>query len=196
MLTVYTQSAAAQLWLDRYRHRCPVFSCVLGFTATGLIPGISAAGKTPEDRRLTAIADAEFLITGKLLGAHYPLPPLTEGVSPVFITRAVIEALNMPTYLFNAGLPIAPAVSAINLGGTPANCISTGQGLGLAIVKQLFEQGLRWGAKFAQQYPKTYLIISECVVGGTTTALGVLTGLGIAAQGKVCLLYTSPSPRD
>ncbi|MFM1841372.1 MAG: hypothetical protein RLZZ490_103 [Cyanobacteriota bacterium] len=185
MLTVYTESVAAQIWINRYRHRCPVFSCVLGFTATGLIPGISAAGKTPEDRCYTAIADAEFLITGNLLGASYPLPPLTSGVSPVFITRAVIEALKIPTYLFDAGLPIPPAVTAINLGGQWANCVSTGQALALAMVKHLLDQGLRWGNQFAQQYPNRYLIISECVVGGTTTALGVLTGLGIAAQGKV-----------
>jgi len=185
MLTVYTQSVSAQVWIDRYRHRQPVFSCVLGFTETGLIPGISAAGKTPEDRRYTAIADAEFLITGKLLGARYPLPPLTLGVSPVFITRAVIASLNIPTHLLNAGLPLPPPVAAIDLGGQSAHCVSTGQALDLAVVKHLFHQGLAWGAKFAQQYPDRYLIISECVVGGTTTALGVLTGLGIDAQGKV-----------
>ncbi|MEB3227058.1 MAG: TIGR00303 family protein [Synechocystis sp.] len=185
MLTVYTQSAAAHLWLDRYRHRCPVFSCVLGFTATGLIPGISAAGKTPADRRYTAIADAEFLLTGKVVGARYPLPPLTEGVSPVFITRAVIDSLKLPTYLFNAGLPTPPVVTAVDLRGQAANCVSTGQALPLTVVKQLFDQGLTWGANLAHQYPDTYLIISECVVGGTTTALGVLTGLGIDAQGKV-----------
>ncbi|MGK7954893.1 MAG: nicotinate mononucleotide-dependent phosphoribosyltransferase CobT, partial [Crocosphaera sp.] len=32
---------------------------------------------------------------------------------------------------------------------------------------------------------KNYLILSECVVGGTTTALAILTGLGINATGKV-----------
>jgi uncharacterized protein (TIGR00303 family) len=185
MLTVYTQSEPAQTWINRYRNRCPVLACVLGFTATGLIPGISAAGKTPEDRRYTAIADAEFLMTGQLLGARYPLPPLTLGVSPVLITRAVMDSLGIPTYLFNAGLPIPPAVESINLGGESAKCVSTGQTLDFPVVKHLFEQGLTWGANFAQQYPETYLIISECVVGGTTTALGVLTGLGIDAQGKV-----------
>ena len=165
MLTVYTQSIPAETWINRYRNRRPVFACVLGFTETGLIPGISAAGKTPEDRRYTAIADAEFLITGKLLGARYPLPPLTSGVSPVFITRAVMDSLDIPTYLFNAGLPMPPAVDAIELGGQPAQCVSTGQALHLGVVKHLFEQGLSWGAKFAQQYPETYLIFSECVVG-------------------------------
>ena len=58
---IYTQIDRGKRWLQQYRGRLPLFACVLGFTETGLIPGISAAGKTPEDRRFTAIADAEFL---------------------------------------------------------------------------------------------------------------------------------------
>ncbi len=96
-----------------------------------------------------------------------------------------MEALGIPVYLFNAGLPIPPAVAAIDLGGKPARCLSTGQALPLATVKYLFDQGLAWGKKFVQDHPENYLVLSECVVGGTTTALGVLTGLGIPADGKV-----------
>lgn len=55
----------------------------------------------------------------------------------------------------------------------------------LATVKQLLEQGLIWGEKLAHRMSQGYLVLGECVVGGTTTALAVLTGLGIAAQGKV-----------
>lgn len=185
MLTVYTQATRAHAWINRYRHCRPVFACVLGFTETALIPGISAAGQTPEDRRYTAIADAEFLVTGQTAGAYYPLPPLTSGVSPVFISRAVIEPLQIPTYVFNAGLPTPPAIAAIDLEGSPAQCLSTGHALEISVVERLLQQGLNWGAKFAQDYPDSYLIISECVVGGTTTALGVLMGLGVDALGKV-----------
>ena len=64
MINIYTQVEQGQKWLQRYRGCSPVFACVLGFTATGLIPGISAAGRTPEDRQYTAIADAEFLYNG------------------------------------------------------------------------------------------------------------------------------------
>jgi NaMN:DMB phosphoribosyltransferase len=52
-------------------------------------------------------------------------------------------------------------------------------------VKHLFEQGLKWGQKLADVTDGGYLILSECVVGGTTTALSILTGLGIRADGKV-----------
>lgn len=185
MISIYTQHQQAQQWLRRYRGRSPLFACVLGFTETGLIPGISAAGATPNDRQYTAIADAEFLINGVQGNPRYPLPPLQAGASPVLISRAVIEGQKIPVQLFNAGLPTLPAVPAVDLGGTPARCLSTGQALEPSIVKHLLQQGLIWGEKLAAQVSDGYLILGECVVGGTTTALAILTGLGIDALGKV-----------
>jgi uncharacterized protein (TIGR00303 family) len=162
-----------------------VYACVLGFTETGVIPGISAAGATPESRRFTAIADAEFLTNGPDKAAKYPLPPLHQGASPVFITRAVLQGQSIPLWMMDAGLPTVPSVLAINLGGKPAQCLSTGAAQEMAIVKHLFEQGLRWGQTLAAEAQDGYLILAECVVGGTTTALAVLAGLGFDAQGKV-----------
>jgi uncharacterized protein (TIGR00303 family) len=182
---VYTQHRQGQDWLQRYQGRKPLLACVLGFTQTGLIPGISAAGATPADRQFTAIADGEFLVNGVQPQPRYPLPPLQQGASPVLISRAIVEALQIPVHLFNAGLPQPPAVAAIDLGGAPARCLSQGRALDLAVVQHLLEQGLRWGEKLAAQVPASYLILGECVVGGTTTALAVLTGLGFAARGKV-----------
>ncbi|HIK28213.1 MAG: TIGR00303 family protein [Oscillatoriaceae bacterium SKW80] len=184
MIGVYTQEQQGQKWLQTYRGCSPVFACVLGFTETSQIPGISAAGSTPEHRRYTAIADAEFLYNGPQPHPSYPLPPLSAGASPVLISRAVIAALNIPLYIFNAGLPKPPAVPSIDLGGTPARCLSTGCALDLTTVKHLFAKGIEWGEKFAHS-EADYLIIGECVVGGTTTALAILTGLGVAAVGKV-----------
>lgn len=171
--------------MQRYQGTKPVFACVLGFTDTGLIPGISAAGATPQDRQFTCLADAEFLFNGVRSHPKYPLPPLHAGASPVLISRAVVEALSIPIYLFNAGLPQVPVVPTINLGGSPAKCLSQGCALELKTVQHLLNQGLIWGEKLAQTTPKGYVIIGECVVGGTTTALAVLTGLGVNATGKV-----------
>src|SRR5919202_998026 len=185
MIRIYTQPAQGHQWLQQYQGRRPILACILGFTATALIPGISAAGATPEDRKYTAIADAEFLLNGVQPKPQYPLPPLTAGASPVLISRAVVEAFDLPVYLFNAGLPQSPAVPAIDLGGVPAKCLTSGNALPLDTVKHLFEQGLNWGEKLAEAADEGYVIISECVVGGTTTALSLLTGLGIAATGKV-----------
>ncbi|WP_421658459.1 nicotinate-nucleotide--dimethylbenzimidazole phosphoribosyltransferase [Leptothermofonsia sp. ETS-13] len=182
---VYTQAEQGHRWLERYRGQLPIFACVLGFTETGLISGISAAGATSADRQYTAIADAEFLYNGPQAVPQYPLPPLEIGASPVLISRAVVEAQHIPVYLFNAGLPHLPAVPAIDLQGAPARCLSQGQALDWSIVEHLLQTGLQWGEKLAAQVGNGYVILGECVVGGTTTALAVLTGLGIAAVGKV-----------
>ena len=186
MIQIHTQPIPAQQWLERYRGKLPVFACVLGFTETCLIPGISAAGKTPADRRYTAIADAEFLANGVQLQPDYPLPPLIAGASPVYIARAIVAALDLPLYIFNAGLPISPTVPHLDLGGMPAACVTTGAALPVAIVEALYQQGWLWGEKLAQAVgAQSYIVIGECVVGGTTTALSLLTGLGIDALGKV-----------
>ncbi|NJR18682.1 MAG: TIGR00303 family protein, partial [Calothrix sp. CSU_2_0] len=181
---IYTQIPQGEAWVSKYRGSLPIFACVLGFTETALIPGISAAGLTPEDRKYTACADAEFLYYGATKNPKYSLPPLASGASPVLISRAVVEELKLPLYIFNAGLPQQPNLPAIDLGGTAALCLSTGKAMKLEIVRHLFEQGLIWGEKLATN-SHSYLILSECVVGGTTTALGILTGLGINATGKV-----------
>lgn len=186
MIQVYTQASLAAQWMARYREKRPIYACVLGFTATGLVPGISAAGATPESRRYTAIADAEFLTHGSNgTAVQYPLPPLQQGASPVFIARAVLEGQSIPRWIMDAGLPIAPSVPAIALAGTPARCLSTGIAQDIAVVKHLFKEGLRWGQTLSTQAQDGYLILAECVVGGTTTALALLTGLGVNAQGKI-----------
>ena len=183
MIFTYSEFRRAQNWLNYHQNKKATFACILGFTETSLIPGISAAGATPNDREFTAIADGEFLIDGAKALPKNPLPCLTKGISPVFITRAVVESCGLPTYLFDAGLIHRPLVQAINLGGMPAKCLSSGNALDYQVVKHLFEEGMKWGKKLSLL--ADYLIIGECVVGGTTTALAVLSGLGINAMGMV-----------
>jgi uncharacterized protein (TIGR00303 family) len=185
MIKIYTKISQGSAWVHNYSGKKAIFACILGFTETCLIPGISAAGLTPEDRKYTALADAEFLYQGTSKKAEYPLPPLTAGASPVFLSRAILENLQIPIYIFNAGLPKKPTIPAIDLQGQWAKCVSTGAAMELATVKHLLEMGLEWGRKLAQEAENGYLILGECVVGGTTTALAVLTGLGIEAAGKV-----------
>jgi NaMN:DMB phosphoribosyltransferase len=120
MIRIYTQIPQADQWLQQYQGRRPILACILGFTATALIPGISAAGATPEDRRYTAIADAEFLVNGVTPQPHYPLPPLTAGASPVLISRAVVEAFGAACLSVQCGFAPTPAVPVIDLGGVPA----------------------------------------------------------------------------
>ena len=185
MIQIHTQPLLARQWLERYRGKMPVFACVLGFTATCLIEGISAAGKTPADRQYTAIADAEFLANGVCDNPINPLPPLIAGASPVYISRAIVAALDLPLYIFDAGLPTPPTIPHVDLGGIPAACLTTGAALPLGIVERLYQVGLVWGEKLAAAAGDGYVVIGECVVGGTTTALSLLSSLGIDAMGKV-----------
>ncbi len=184
MIKAYTQAGRSAAWLRRVQGKQPHLALVLGFTETGLLPGISAAGATPQDRRYTALADAEFLVKGPQRQPQFSLPPLHQGASPVYISRAVVANQQVPMHLFDAGLPQPPNVDHIHLGGAPARCLTTGQAMAPDLVLDLWQQGLAWGETLAAS-PADYLLLAECVVGGTTTAMALLLGLGIDALGRV-----------
>ena len=185
MIRIHTESSCTIPWLHAAKGLRPLFVCVLGFTETGLIPGISAAGATPADRQYTAIADAEFLYNGPATHPKHPLPPLHAGASPVFISRAVTTGQQIPVQLFNAGLPHPPPVPSIDLNGQPARCLTRGCAMDRSVVQQLFQAGLEWGDRLGRRHQQSYLILGECVVGGTTTAFAVLSALGWAVNGMV-----------
>lgn len=185
MVRSHSQLEISEPWLRQTQGQGWQFVCLLGFTETALLPGISAAGATPEDRQFTAIADAEFLYHGPQPQPRYPLPPLQAGASPVLISRAVMAAQAMPLTLFNTGLHQPPPAPHVDLGGTPAACVRQGQALDLATVQHLFHQGLVWGDRLTVTHADRAILLSECVVGGTTTALAVLLGLGWPVTGMV-----------
>jgi uncharacterized protein (TIGR00303 family) len=192
-------------WLRQYKGKKPLYACILSFTETGLMPHISAAGSTPQARRYTAIADAAFLtdrLTSDLTNRPdqprpYPLPRLKAGISPAVIARALLTQQNIPIQLLSTGLPEALPVPHIALPQVIAKSVHTGQAMSLEQVQTLFESGLCWGERLAQQclnscsdsgpdsYPNSYLIVGECVVGGTTTAQAVLTALGYPVAGRM-----------
>jgi len=136
---------------------------LLAATATAAIPGISAAGATPESRRLTAAADAELLVLGP--GRHRPhgLPPLAAGVSPALISQVVVDSLGWHPLVVDLGCALAPSVPHLRLPGSleagPARCLTSGRAMAL--------------------------LLAECVPGGTSTAQAVLAGLGLAVEGLV-----------
>lgn len=175
----YTRIPQAQQWSERIGNLDPHFVCGFGFTATALIPGISAAGATPAHRRQTAIADAEVL----LRGYSTRLPTSPDGYpSPVVISRAVIQHLGIPLHLFDCGLPetLPELIPAVPM---PAQCLSSGHAMDLEVVQKRFELGLNWGSRWGS--PNRLLVLGECVAGGTSTALAVLLGLGWPVGGMV-----------
>ncbi len=145
--------------------------------------GISAAGSTPEARRLTPAIDAEALVTGRTLSASsLPVSP-TGIVSPVVITRSALQLCGIASTVADCGSFAPPAIPHLGYPGPVACCPSTGRAMPAQQVVDLFEHGRHLGARLAQEHD--VLIIGECVPGGTTTALGVLTALGVRVDGLV-----------
>ncbi len=166
-------------WLSCYRGKKPLFVCILSFTETALIPNISAAGKTPQDRLITAAIDGEYLIKGT------PLLPLSAGISPAVITRAVLLGQRIDCQLVSTGLPVPLAVPHISLPRTIAKPVQTGQAMSVSEVSTLFRLSQDLGQQLARRCSNSYLIVGECVTGGTTTAQAVLTGLGYTVANRM-----------
>lgn len=162
---------------------------LLAATLTAEVPGISAAGATPESRRRTAAADAELLLLGPEADLPHALPPLPAGVSPALIAHVVVRELGLAPLVVDLGCPVAPAVPHLRPGSPagdgPAACLSGGEAMAPRRVDHLLALGRRWGERLAQSSGSQPLLLAECVPGGTTTALALLRGLGVEADGLV-----------
>lgn len=161
--------------------RAPLFACTVAYTATVRIPGLSAAGATPELRELTAAADAELLLHGeaKCLAGLPSNPAGPPG--PILITLAALGLAGIPAIVIDAGCATRPIGPVHRIGDRPGDSIVTGQAVPNA--RDLFERGRHLGAELAAQ--TDYLILGESVPGGTTTALAVLLALGVSAEARV-----------
>ena len=177
-------------WRQRWRDcwRATRTLVLLAATDTAAVPGISAAGATPEARLGTAAADAELLLQGPGSGRSHALPQLPAGVSPALISHVVLRELGLleRTRVVDLGCPIAAAVPHLRLpaleSAGPARCLSSGQALDPNRVAALLQRGRDWGRGWNPAEP---LLLAECVPGGTSTALAVLEGLGVGAGGLV-----------
>ena len=81
----------------------------------------------------------------------------------------------------NGGVRVKPQIPFIDLGGSPGRDIRTGNAVDNAA--EVIERAKIAGAQLAKSVD--YLVIGESIPGGTTTALGVLSALGVKAEGKV-----------
>lgn len=155
------------------------FALSLGATNTSDIAGISAAGITPDARRLTPAVDAEALVLGRTVDGS-PIPVSPAGIiSPVVITRACLRVLQIEPIIIDCGTFVKPKIecrSANARGVLPARCLSTGDAIDETSVKALFDFGCALGNELGNEHDT--LALAECVPGGTTTAMAVLTALG------------------
>ena len=171
---------------------------LLAATATAAIPGISAAGATPESRRLTAAADAELLVLGPGRQRPHGLPPLPAGVSPALISQVVVDTLGLHPLVVDLGCALAPSVPHLRLPGSlgagPARCLTSGRAMDRGTVAGLLALGRRWGVGLGKARSPRPLLLAECVPGGTSTAQAVLSGLGLAVEGLVGSSLRDPDP--
>jgi len=159
----------------------PLFICTLGNTATAKIPGISAAGASPEITDLTPAADAEYLYYGSCKSIK-GVPVTPNGIpTPAVITKVALELGNIPFIIAVGGLRALPQTPYIECGGTPGEDITTGHAVKNA--RESFERALTIGKQLGKM--ANYLVVGESIAGGTTTALGVLIALGINALDKI-----------
>lgn len=160
----------------------PVFVCIVSYTATCEIPGITVAGASPELLKYTSPADAEFLYYGHCKCID-KVPITPDGKpTPAIITRAALKLSNIPFFVIDAGSKIKPSIPYMSFNIQSGKNIKFGNGLPMDEVKQAFEYGIILGKQLGKT--NSMVVIGESIPGGTTTALGVLTALGIDAVGK------------
>nr|WP_075487793.1 TIGR00303 family protein [Prochlorococcus marinus] len=159
-----------------------IFLIIAG-TNTSQIPGISAAGISARSRRITALADAEFLLNGASKDHKYKLPLLSAGVTPALISYVCSKLINVNPIIVPLGIGVKPyfnhlVVEDMDLG--PSNCLTTGKSMTRGRVLNLYERGLAKGK--SSKHP---ILISESVPGGTTTAQAVMEAFGLRVSNLV-----------
>lgn len=169
--------------IQRFRCTNPVFVCVISYTETSIIPGITIAGASPDLMRYTSPADSEFLYYGycKCLD-KVPITPDGKP-TPAIITRSVIEASNIPYFVVDAGSMVKPLVPYISFDQEYGKNIVFGSAVDIGNVNKAFEYGKLLGTHLSKL--SDLIVLGESIPGGTTTALGVLSALGVSAEFKV-----------
>jgi uncharacterized protein (TIGR00303 family) len=171
----------AKAFLEEIEAKNPLFIATIATTETGKIPGLSAAGANPDFTDFTPPADVELLLLGKCKSIQgVPITP--DGIpTPALITTSALHLADIPVLVVNAGVKVKPQVPFVDLGGNSGRDIRSGDSVDN--VAEVIERAKVLGEQLAKA--TDYLVIGESIPGGTTTALGVLTAMGVNAEGKV-----------
>lgn len=168
-----------------FKPQRPLFLCVISNSDTGKIPGISAAGTSPELTDYTPGGDAELVETNKII----TMPELPEAPggspTPAIVTKAALNLTGIPSLFVASGLRVKPAIPYVELGGSAGNDIRKQSAVEDA--QGLYERASLLGKKLARL--SDCVFIGESIAGGTTTALAVLKALGY--KGNVSSSFAS-----
>jgi len=154
-----------------------IFSLVISYTATSEIPGITIAGEHPDLIKFTSPADAEFIHYGHCKSISV-IPMTPDGKpTPALLTKTALEAASISSIVINAGSKISPKLPFIDMNLDYGKNIAKEPALSMAEVGKAVEYGRIIGRFLGAS--TDCVVIGESIPGGTTTALGVLEGLGI-----------------
>ncbi|HXV46902.1 MAG TPA: TIGR00303 family protein [Nitrososphaera sp.] len=176
-------SASDRLAIKGFATKNPVFACVISYTATCEIPGLTVAGANPELVKYTSPADSEFLYYGhcKCIDA---VPATPDGKpTPALITRAALQSANIPLLVIDAGAKVKPSIPYVSFGLEPGRNIVNENAMDESMVRRAFDHGELLGRQLAAL--SDLVVVGESIPGGTTTALAVLSAVGIDARFKV-----------
>ena len=187
-LGLYGDEKIAKEILGRIWGKRGVFTCTVASTMTSSIPGVSDAGDTPELTLYTGAADAELLVNGKTTCIKgVPINP--GGIpTPATLTKAALDLSGMQIFIVNGGCYVEPNIPYFYLGGKCGQKITTAHAV--ENVRTIYEKGIRLGEQLAKD--NGFVIISESCAGGTTTALAVMTAMGVLKEN----LVSSSSPKN
>ena len=161
----------------------PIFICVISYTETSQIPGITMAGANSELVKYTSAADSEFLYYGHCKCINN-VPATPDGKpTPGIITRSALQLADIPFLIVDAGSKIKPLIPYISFSARPGQNIRNRNGVRFNDVKKLYDYGFTLGVQLAKS--NDLVVVGESIAGGTTTALGVLISLGIDAKFKL-----------
>ncbi len=159
-----------------------ILVCVIGNTEVSLIPGISAAGRTPELTFHTPAGDVELIYLDRIVNAEDAPQNPAGAPSPAVITRAAMELASLPFLPADAGVAVKPACPYVDLGGEVARDFRKGPALSEDAYDDLLEAGRLLGRELSRDVG--FLTVGESVPGGTTTAMAVMAALGYEVWGR------------
>jgi len=169
--------------LKGFATKNPVFVCVISYTATSEIFGLTVAGANPRLVKYTSAADAEFLYRG-YCSCIDAIPATPDGKpTPALITRTALQLARIPLLVVDAGSKVKPSIPYVSFGVEPGRNIMNENAMDISSVKRAFEHGELLGKQLAVL--SDLIVLGESIPGGTTTALAVLRALGIDARFKV-----------
>jgi uncharacterized protein (TIGR00303 family) len=164
-------------FINQTKQKKFIFALVISYTATSEIPGITIAGEHPDLIKFTGPADAEFIHYGHCKSISV-IPMTPDGKpTPALLTKTALEAASISSIVINAGSKVSPKLPFIDMNLDYGKNIAKEPALSMEEVGKAVEYGRIIGRFLGAS--TDCVVIGESIPGGTTTALGVLEGLGI-----------------